>query len=1156
MKKIILIFVGLIFGIGTTVYAVSGGFTVPQGGTGNTSFPAGQCLKGNGTGALTWGACGGGSSINATSTEPLMGSWLVATSTTATSTFAGPLSFSSGNMGSVVIPSKLDRTCATDDTDHIQSAINRLNADGGGTVYIPAPSASCITNYGGYKITGLTLKSGVSLKGDTPQVGTGADGWQTGAPSGGTWLNCNGATNCLTGNNLSGANLYDIGIYNWTGTGIVIGGDSVVGGNNMMWTDVVMTGTSTNNGTSAGFNLYNTVLLDMNHVQVYNVNTCGYFTSQGSWTTGNGQINYLYCSTYQKSAVAGNQNTPGLVLQALTPSSGFATVNNLLSFYSLQINTYGANIAPIIQLQGISGATVNNHSFYDTDIEVGTAVSCMSADYADNNYYSMKNAGGCGGGSINFSANASYNTFFGYNGNPTINDSGSQNYYTGTLNALPATGNGVVNILGGGLKLQGNAITVVGATTFSTYLRNNATLEQNATSTFTPDVRIKNGLYMTPSTPTSVGSPLGGQIYLGDSNFWTPQYIDSEPGIGAVYSPVYGVAADLGFYTYTGGQDSRTEQMRIINGKVGIGTTTPGTALSIANTGANTINISATATSTFGSGINIRTGCFAINNVCISGGAGITDAPSDGSTYGRLNGAWSAISLTGGSGVGTSTNPFMATYFVATSTTATSNFSGNMMFPTWSTKINFVDSGAYIQRTNAISDVFQMVGADNVAITATGANGVDINAPTGNIALSTQAGGTVGINSFLKVEAIYPPGDSIQGFQIDQFGGVNPIFNVDTINSRIGISSTTPAARLSINAPLNGLGFYLAGYANNTADILRISTSTLTSTTTAFIIDSNGNVLIGTTTRASSAYLTVHGSMQADTITATSSTATSTFAGGLSVAGSSGLTVLQNGRVGIGGAPSVIYPLAVTGIATISSQIYVPSVYDYNSGNNSRIDFGGSSKYISLNTNNIERVRVISTGNVGIGTTSPWGLLSLAATTTGATNPMFLVSTSTATATSTAFIIDSNGKMGIGTTTPSQQLSVQGNVLVHGQITSDSEWIPEIVGPGPGVATSTAMTIDWNTGKSFQLQLGNTNVTVAFTNILPGKTIIVYTVNSYNAPVASTTFTGTNIIWTDVHIQPLSTTLTGWTDAWVCVGHNATSTSVGAYAECKWNGAH
>ena len=59
-----------------------------------------------------------------------------------------------------------------------------------------------------------------------------------------------------------------------------------------------------------------------------------------------------------------------------------------------------------------------------------------------------------------------------------------------------------------------------------------------------------------------------------------------------------------------------------IAGNVGIGTTTPGTLLSLGNIGANTINISATATSTFGSGINVLTGCFAINGTCLTAGAG------------------------------------------------------------------------------------------------------------------------------------------------------------------------------------------------------------------------------------------------------------------------------------------------------------------------------------------------------------------------------------------------------------------------------------------------------------------------------------------------------------------------------------------------------
>ena len=52
------------------------------------------------------------------------------------------------------------------------------------------------------------------------------------------------------------------------------------------------------------------------------------------------------------------------------------------------------------------------------------------------------------------------------------------------------------------------------------------------------------------------------------------------------------------------------------NGNIGVGTTSPGSLLSLGDTGANTINLSVTATSAFGSGINLSTGCFAINGTC------------------------------------------------------------------------------------------------------------------------------------------------------------------------------------------------------------------------------------------------------------------------------------------------------------------------------------------------------------------------------------------------------------------------------------------------------------------------------------------------------------------------------------------------------------
>ena len=69
-------------------------------------------------------------------------------------------------------------------------------------------------------------------------------------------------------------------------------------------------------------------------------------------------------------------------------------------------------------------------------------------------------------------------------------------------------------------------------------------------------------------------------------------------------------------------------------------------------------------------------------------------------------------------------------------------------------------------------------------------------------------------------------------------------------------------------------------------------------------------------------------------------------------------------------------------------------------------------------------------GNFGIGTTSPWGLLALSATTTDGGMPLFTVGSSSATyGSTTAFLIDANGNVGIGTSTAKAQLSVHGETL-------------------------------------------------------------------------------------------------------------------------------
>ena len=85
------------------------------------------------------------------------------------------------------------------------------------------------------------------------------------------------------------------------------------------------------------------------------------------------------------------------------------------------------------------------------------------------------------------------------------------------------------------------------------------------------------------SSASSVGSPLGCQLYLGDSNFNASGYYNAGPGIGAVYDATYASAAALAFYTFAGSTNSRTERMRIdSSGNVGIGVT-PNAVLSLKN---------------------------------------------------------------------------------------------------------------------------------------------------------------------------------------------------------------------------------------------------------------------------------------------------------------------------------------------------------------------------------------------------------------------------------------------------------------------------------------------------------------------------------------------------------------------------------------------
>lgn len=64
----------------------------------------------------------------------------------------------------------------------------------------------------------------------------------------------------------------------------------------------------------------------------------------------------------------------------------------------------------------------------------------------------------------------------------------------------------------------------------------------------------------------------------------------------------------------------------------------------------------------------------------------------------------------------------------------------------------------------------------------------------------------------------------------------------------------------------------------------------------------------------------------------------------------------------------------------------------------------------------------------GFGTTSPWALVSIQHPSTGDANPLFVIASSTASTNPTLFVVHNNGNIGIGTSTPSQPVNAQLNV--------------------------------------------------------------------------------------------------------------------------------
>lgn len=555
-----------------------------------------------------------------------------------------------------------------------------------------------------------------------------------------------------------------------------------------------------------------------------------------------------------------------------------------------------------------------------------------------------------------------------------------------------------------------------------------------------------------------------GSVGIGSS---TPDAKLSITGTNSASTTLYTVGANsqtapiANFLITTG---SATSSVLLINsnGNIGLGTTTPGSQLSGGDTGANTFNISATATSTFGSGLNIRTGCFAINGTCVGGGGGSLS----GGTADMLASWVNSTSLTA---TGTPT----ATAYFATSTNATSTFLGNVMIGnslfSGRLAVNGFGTTAKLQASYNVNDIaginFGNINAGSLSATCLF---MDNDRSTDTITGSYYGGVCFGGSNYALpgFDALKPNGigifakdgdlslgsasidaasSSIRFFAGGGFGAQNQ----DAVMTRVvssglanfGLATTSPFARLSI-----------AGDSLGTAPIVAVSTSTASATSTAFIIDRNGFVGINTKTPLASLnvngeviltdlnagtgkknlsiknldgnlYISSSTDLGASTtpalfsIVQTSTSASSTITNDLSVQGQTDLAYATMGNFnfdpdgGIGGG--INFPIINSAAGTVNS---FPIGFNTTNATTSAMVF-----------------KAVSTGNgnfndfaIGIGSSTPWAKLSILGLPFENPQPAFVIASSTLVATSTNFMINFDGTTGIGTTSPFAKLSIAG----------------------------------------------------------------------------------------------------------------------------------
>ena len=362
----------------------------------------------------------------------------------------------------------------------------------------------------------------------------------------------------------------------------------------------------------------------------------------------------------------------------------------------------------------------------------------------------------------------------------------------------------------------------------------------------------------------------------------------------------------------------------------------------------------------------------------------------DGSTAGGIplakeSAATSAVAITGGTINGTTIGATTASTGKFTSVTNTGLTSGRVMYAT---------TGGLV--TDSASLTF-----DGTTVTATKFAGA-LNGTVGATTASTGAFTTLSTSSTTTFSGL----TASTALALDASKNVVSVTNTGTGNNVLSASPTLTGTIAGASLSLSSLTSGRVTYATTSGLLTDSANLTFNGTTLATLgsaaTATNGITLGGTTTNWNRVYISnttgdayigvdnsTGGGIGTLPYAAVFGTTTGTTALQLVTAGTAKLTILTGGNVGIG-TSSPATALDVNGQITASNTIFSNGGFSGQGAYVQRNSTGGgtlgsllSSGSVTFETNATERMRIDSSGNVGIGTSSPAAKLEVFNTTTG-----------------------------------------------------------------------------------------------------------------------------------------------------------------------------